>query len=159
MNLFNAALVAIFLLTGCSTFQKGMEPLPKRDETFSYFGPGSERVLKGGVPAISFAEDSSRFDAGAGENGAALDAVLDRLAEDLRRQVLLAGFANDSGTAEFNRVLGEERSQAVRVALLGKGVASARIHTVSYGNELDARQGAAGRRVEVGIVEPDPLEP
>jgi peptidoglycan-associated lipoprotein len=144
-------LVGCHFLTQCAFLRPGMAPLPKRDESFSYFGPGSERVLKGSVDAISFSEESSEYDPSSSDS---LESVLDKLAEDAGRQVLLAGFANDSGTAEFNRVLGEERAQAVRAALLGKGIASERVHTVSYGNELDARQGAEGRRVEIGIVEP-----
>jgi peptidoglycan-associated lipoprotein len=139
------------LLASCQFLPHAMEPMPKRDESFSYYGPGSERVVKGSLTAATFAEDSALL------NDSAIDAVeslLDKLAEDPRRHVLLAGFANDSGTAEFNRVLGEERAQAVRRALLAKGVPTARIHTVSYGNEMDSRSGELGRRVELGIVEP-----
>jgi outer membrane protein OmpA-like peptidoglycan-associated protein len=69
------------------------------------------------------------------------------------QRVLLAGFANEVGTDEFNRVLGEARAQTVRQKLLQQGIAAERIHTVSYGNEFGERDGAEGRRVEVGIVQ------
>ncbi len=148
-------LAAAFLscgLAACS-FTESLAPLPKRDESFSYFGPGSERVLKSSVKPFTFTEDSYTLDLFQTGNVEAMAALEAKLTEEPKRQLLLAGFANDSGTAEFNRVLGEQRAQAVRRALLEQGIAADRLHTVSYGNELDARTGEAGRRVEVGLVE------
>ncbi len=50
-------------------------------------------------------------------------------------KVLIAGNADERGTREYNVALGGRRAEATRQALIAKGVASARIQTVSYGKE------------------------
>jgi outer membrane protein OmpA-like peptidoglycan-associated protein/opacity protein-like surface antigen len=50
--------------------------------------------------------------------------------------VLIGGFADDRGSAEYNLVLGEERAQAARQALIAAGVQPARLQIISYGKEV-----------------------
>jgi outer membrane protein OmpA-like peptidoglycan-associated protein len=50
--------------------------------------------------------------------------------------VLIGGFADDRGSAEYNLVLGEERAQAARKALIAAGVQPERLQIVSYGKEV-----------------------
>lgn len=66
-------------------------------------------------------------------------ATLDKQAQWLnqypRYQVTLEGHADERGTREYNFALGARRAQAARDYLASKGVAAARIKTISYGKE------------------------
>jgi len=50
--------------------------------------------------------------------------------------VLIGGFADDRGSAEYNLVLGEERAESARKALIAAGVEPARLQIISYGKEV-----------------------
>lgn len=47
----------------------------------------------------------------------------------------IEGAADERGTREYNLALGERRADATRDYLVGKGIAAARLTTVSYGKE------------------------
>ena len=75
-----------------------------------------------------------------------------------KNTVIVAGFTDERGTAEYNRGLGERRALAVREALISAGIPAARVQTVSFGAEMPADPGsgeaawAANRRAEFGVV-------
>jgi peptidoglycan-associated lipoprotein len=77
------------------------------------------------------------------------------LADNPRVEVRLEGHADERGSREYNIGLGENRAQAVRQVLLLRGVGSAEMNTVSYGEERPAAGGsddeawALNRRVEL----------
>jgi peptidoglycan-associated lipoprotein len=50
-------------------------------------------------------------------------------------KVLIAGYCDDRGSAEYNITLGENRANAAKQALVAAGVNAARIRVVSYGKE------------------------
>ena len=50
-------------------------------------------------------------------------------------KVLIAGYCDDRGSAEYNITLGENRANAAKTALVSAGVDASRIHVVSYGKE------------------------
>ncbi len=52
---------------------------------------------------------------------------------DLR--ILIGGYADERGSAEYNLALGENRANAAKTALVNAGVAPARVRVVSYGKE------------------------
>lgn len=56
-------------------------------------------------------------------------------------KLVVEGHADERGTAEYNRALGERRAQAVREELIKLGVPADRISTVSYGEERAADPG------------------
>jgi peptidoglycan-associated lipoprotein len=66
-------------------------------------------------------------------------AVLARQAEWLRinpdKQVLIEGHADERGTRQYNIALGARRADKVKNFLIGRGVDSDRVSTVSYGRE------------------------
>jgi peptidoglycan-associated lipoprotein len=72
-------------------------------------------------------------------------------------RILLRGHADDSGTETYNLALGSRRAQAVRAALIERGVAPTRLETVSFGEALPASPGrdeaslARNRRVEFHV--------
>jgi peptidoglycan-associated lipoprotein len=50
-------------------------------------------------------------------------------------RVLIGGYADERGSAEYNLALGENRANAAKTALINAGVAPTRIRVVSYGKE------------------------
>jgi peptidoglycan-associated lipoprotein len=78
--------------------------------------------------------------------------------KSMNQTLIIAGFTDERGTEEYNRGLGEKRAQAVRDALIAKGVSGGRIQTVSFGEEMPADPGnseaacAKNRRAEFGVV-------
>jgi outer membrane protein OmpA-like peptidoglycan-associated protein len=143
-----ALLMSAWQLSSCGNFtSKG--GMPARNEAYSFAGPGRDRVTRGEFPKIYFTEDSAKL---MPEELKKLDAVIRHLRAHPEVKLLVAGFAHDVGTDEYNRVLGEQRAQAVREVLLDAGCAEESMQTLSMGSEQDAASGAEGRRVELGIV-------
>jgi peptidoglycan-associated lipoprotein len=66
-------------------------------------------------------------------------AVLDKQAEWLIAHpsvvVLIEGHADEQGTREYNLALGARRAAAVQSYLVSKGMADARMRTITYGKE------------------------
>lgn len=50
-------------------------------------------------------------------------------------RVLIGGYSDERGSAEYNLALGENRANAARAALLSAGIAPNRVRIVSYGKE------------------------
>jgi len=50
-------------------------------------------------------------------------------------KVVIGGFCDERGTNEYNLVLGQNRAQATKTALVTAGVADDRIRVISYGKE------------------------
>lgn len=50
--------------------------------------------------------------------------------------VLIGGFADDRGSAEYNLALGEQRAESARKALIAAGVKPERLQIISYGKEV-----------------------
>lgn len=73
--------------------------------------------------------------------------------------VIVAGHTDLTGTAEYNRNLGERRALAIRAALLQLGVHPSQVQTLSFGEDRPAQSGnnesahAANRRAEFGVFE------
>ena len=93
---------------------------------------GSETVFHENVPDIFFDYDSAdlRPDAQASAVKAASYLVAH---PDIR--VVIGGYCDDRGSAEYNLALGENRANSAKTALVNAGVAPARIRVVSYGKE------------------------
>ncbi len=70
--------------------------------------------------------------------------TLDNQAAWLKRypayRMLIEGYADDPGSAAANQSLGERRAAAVKAYLAQRGVASARLRLVSYGNTRPVRK-------------------
>jgi peptidoglycan-associated lipoprotein len=50
-------------------------------------------------------------------------------------RVLIGGFADERGSAEYNLALGENRANAARTALVSAGVAAGQLRVISFGKE------------------------
>lgn len=129
--------------------QLAFQELPRRDERYSLYGPGSENVRRDPVNPVYFAFDSDVVEAG--EMG-----KIEQLASIARSTlIIIAGHTDATGTLEYNRALGERRALAVRNELLLRGVPVANIQTISYGEDMLTGSGDAyDRRAEFGAVMP-----
>lgn len=150
-------------LVGCQTAPKdefvGVDgdfvsgiPLPERRDGVSFLGAGTNRSQ---FQPIYFAFD--RFDVPSGELG-----KVQVVADFMRAQpndIIVAGFTDERGTEEYNRVLGERRALTVREELIRMGISGSRIQTVSFGEEMPAdprsneEAWARNRRAEIGVVQ------
>lgn len=84
--------------------------------------------------------------------------ILDKHAQWLKDnssiKVQVEGHSDERGTTEYNLALGDRRAGSVREYLTSKGVAAARVMTISYGEERPASSGnnemawAQNRRAE-----------
>ena len=87
---------------------------------------------------VYFGYDSTQI--GAGEY-AKLQNIVSLLRQDPTRKVIIEGHCDERGSREYNLALGERRALAVRSFLLGEGISSPRIQTVSLGEEQPADPG------------------
>jgi peptidoglycan-associated lipoprotein len=152
---------AVLALAGCSKQSGGSgagttgdyvtgTPLPERHEGTSFFGGN---VNRNQFQPIYFDFDSQTVRGS--ENG-----KIQQIAQFMNgnsSEIIIAGFTDERGTAEYNRGLGERRAGAVRESLIAQGVDGNRIQTVSFGLEMPADSGhdesawAKNRRAEIGV--------
>ncbi len=126
-------------------------PLPERQEGTSFLSGNVDRQQ---FQPVYFAFDSQTI--GTSENG-----KIQQVASFLKQgnaQLIIAGFTDERGTAEYNRGLGERRAESVREALIASGANAQNIQTVSFGAEMPADPAsneaawAKNRRAEIGVV-------
>ncbi len=114
----------------------------------------SSNVDRNQFQPIYFAFDSQVV--GSSENG-----KIQQIAGFLqkgRSQIIIAGFTDERGTAEYNRGLGERRAESIREALIASGASAQNIQTVSFGADMPADPSsgeeawAKNRRAEIGVI-------
>ena len=129
----------------------GGVPLPDRDERVAFMGSNVDRHR---LPAVHFGFDSVEV---VPEDRGKLAQVAEFM-RDSSRQLVIAGFTDERGTAEYNRGLGERRAQSVRSYLLQRGADDDNIQTTSFGAEMPVDPAsnesawARNRRAEFGIL-------
>ena len=95
-------------------------------------GPVTDAQFRAAVQDAFFDYDS--FDLRPDAQQAAVAAAAFLVAHpDVR--VLIGGYADERGSAEYNLALGENRANAAKTALVNAGVAPGRIRVISYGKE------------------------
>jgi len=157
-------LALVFTLDACALFKKKKQytgvsdedmihgvPMSDRDESVTFMGSNVDRQR---FPAVHFGFDSYAVRS---EDRPKLDVVAEYM-RGSATQLVIAGFTDERGTAEYNRGLGERRAQAVRNYLLQRGADDDNIQTVSYGAEMPVDPAsneaawARNRRAEFGIL-------
>lgn len=109
-------------------------PTPPADATAATAASdmGSEETFHQNVQDAFFDYDS--YDLRPDAQAATIKAAAYLVAHpDIR--VVIGGYCDDRGSAEYNLALGENRANAAKTALVNAGVAPARIRVVSYGKE------------------------
>lgn len=126
-------------------------PLPDRQEGVSFT---SDNVDRKKFRPVHFAFDSYAIETSE-------QSILDEVADFMKsgsNTVIVAGFTDERGTAEYNRGLGERRAEAVRQYLIQRGADGGKLQTVSFGAEMPADPSsnesawAKNRRAEFGVV-------
>ena len=56
-------------------------------------------------------------------------------------KIVIEGYCDERGTAEYNMALGERRAQETKQYLVNLGINASRIETISYGEEKPANEG------------------
>lgn len=95
---------------------------------------------------VLFGTDLSRLTA---DGMRSAQKLADVLQQNPQRKVLIEGFADSTGAADYNQGLSERRAGAVRTALLEMGVARERIDMRGYGESFPVagNDSAAGRQL------------
>jgi peptidoglycan-associated lipoprotein len=116
------------------TVRVPVAPLPPADASTasSTADMGSETVFHANVQDIYFDYDSYELNA-EGQAAAAKAAAYLIAHPDIR--IIVGGYCDDRGSAEYNLALGENRANSAKTALVNAGVAPARIRVVSFGKE------------------------
>lgn len=127
------ALAAVALLAACANKETAATQGTGAAATTSGPSPGSEEDLVANVgDRVFFDFDRSTLRADA-------RATLDRQASWLQKygnvSVQIAGNADERGTEEYNLALGQRRANSAADYLKARGVADARITTISYGKD------------------------
>ncbi len=131
------AFAAVALLAACSS----NEPTPAASAPVTAGPvPGSQEDLVANVgDRVFFDLNKSAVKP---EGRATLDRQAAWLAQWARNNVQVAGNADERGTAEYNLALGNRRAKAAADYLKAKGVAAARITTISYGKDRPVALGS-----------------
>ena len=93
---------------------------------------GTDAAFHGAVKDLYFDYDS--YDIRSADE-ASVTAAASYLNAHQAIKVLIAGYCDDRGSAEYNITLGENRANAAKQALVSAGVNAARVRVVSYGKE------------------------
>jgi peptidoglycan-associated lipoprotein len=93
---------------------------------------GSDSIFHSHVQDIFFDYDSYDLRADA---QTAVSAAAQYLNANPNIKVLIGGYCDDRGSAEFNITLGENRANAAKQGLVAAGVSASRVRVVSYGKE------------------------
>ena len=162
LGFFLLLVLGLVLLPACANKEGGQTtgstgdyvtgtPLPERQEGTSFF---SGNVQHNQFQPIYFDFDSQTIRSS--ENGKIQQVA--GFMQQSSSQIIIAGFTDERGTAEYNRGLGERRAQSVREALIAMGADAQKIQTVSFGAEMPADPAsneeawAKNRRAEIGVV-------
>lgn len=104
---------------------------------------------------ITFATDSSNVSAGAKN---VLNSVSLVLKEYDKTNIVVAGYTDNTGSANYNLMLSKQRAQSVANVLMNSGVPHARLNVQGFGeaNPMASNASAAGRasnrRVELTLI-------
>src|SRR5579872_7386517 len=127
------ALAALTLLAACADDKKAETKGGGGGDANAGIVPGSEEDLAKNVgDHVFFAFDKSALST---EDKGTLDRQAAWLGKYASVNVQIAGNADERGTEEYNIALGQRRANAAHDYLVAKGVAAARITTISYGKD------------------------
>ena len=158
IKLFTGALL-VFFLAACSTTPKdtadstgsgstsSSSDVSSGDGVITESGPETASIEPGSQEdlivnvgdRVFFNYDSSDLDSDAQE---LLQDQVAWLKQYSDVSVIIEGHCDERGTREYNLALGEKRAQSVKNYLIGLGISSDRVSTISYGKERPAVVGS-----------------
>ncbi|MFH1941474.1 MAG: peptidoglycan-associated lipoprotein Pal [bacterium] len=171
-------LLMIMAMAGLISFCGGQKELAKVDQDATEFVQPddqpkvesvtkpreSERAVKEAAPSVeSLTFEGVYFDFDKYDLTAEAREILAENARLLKNypsvKLLIEGHCDERGTIEYNLVLGERRSNSVKVYLTNYGIHPDRVYTISYGKERPVDGGhteeawAKNRRAAFNIVQ------
>ncbi len=127
------------------------------------FGDRMSKYLSGGDGDGRFAFDKVTFDTGsaklAGDSKEQLDNLATMLEAYPKVKINVEGYTDNTGNADANKTLSQDRADIVKAYLVGKSIAGDRITATGYGDanpvgdNATAEGRAANRRIDVVVTE------
>lgn len=114
------------------TVRVPVAPSMPQDTTNSSSNSVSDAEFHAAVPDVFFGYDSYDIQ---GDAVASISAAASYLTQHPGVKILIGGYCDDRGSAEYNITLGENRANSAKTALVSAGVAPNRIRVISYGKE------------------------
>ena len=93
---------------------------------------GADKIFHQNVPDIFFDYDSYALRP---EGQSSAQKAASYLSAHSEIKIVIGGYCDERGSAEYNLALGENRANAAKTALVNDGVAASRIRVVSFGKE------------------------
>ena len=108
-------------------------PAPPDSGTSSNLGDmGTDAAFHAAVQDIFFGYDSYDLDSKGQSNATQAASYLNAHAAI---RIIIGGYCDERGSAEYNLALGENRANAAKTALVNAGVSASRIRVISFGKE------------------------
>jgi peptidoglycan-associated lipoprotein len=114
------------------TVRVPVAPTVPSDTTSAAADMGSDAVFHQNVGDIFFDYDSYELRP---DGQASATKAASYLVSHPDIHIVIGGYCDDRGSAEYNLALGENRANSAKTALVSGGVAGSRIRVVSYGKE------------------------
>jgi len=149
------AVVFALSLSGCGSKEEVMEDITIEEEAAEEI----DRIVDGDIPLYDEPEDTIYVDVLSkvfsdihfeydqyrvlDRDVYTLDGVAAWMRENPEARLLIEGHCDERGTNEYNMALGEQRALAARRYLVGLGIDSGRLTTISYGEERPIAFGSA----------------
>ena len=127
---------AVVALSGCACF--GTDGGSSASSAQMFDTKEARDFVANAEDRVFFDYDRSTVDAEAAET---LREQAAWLKDHANVNILVSGHCDERGTREYNLALGERRANSVKQFLIGQGIDSARIATVSFGKEKPAVMG------------------
>lgn len=105
---------------------------PAAENTTGEGEGGADKIFHQNVPDIFFDYDSYALRP-EGQSSAQKAAAYLTAHPDIK--IVIGGYCDERGSAEYNLALGENRANSAKTALVNDGVAASRIRVVSFGKE------------------------
>jgi len=134
--IIGSALAAAIIFSGCSSKSPEVDTTAKKTETAA---PATSTTTAPAADAIAEAQSkiqSVLFDFDKFNIRADMQPVVEgnaKLSGSVEAKVKLEGNADERGTDEYNYALGLKRANTVKAAYGSKGIAEAKISTVTFG--------------------------
>lgn len=134
LALASCSSIDVPFFSGISEKGQSTYPLPRRESTISFFGPGSIIVDRTSLDPVTFPTSAYNIppDQSPAISAAAAAAAVPGTT------LLIAGFADDPGSDSYNLSLADARALAVRDSLIAAGADPAHLHTAAFGNTTPA---------------------
>lgn len=144
MNIIKKSLAvvsALFLLAACETPAGSSSSADGSGNVAGGSGlyANAKEIAPGVIDRVFFEYDSAVITA---EGQGTLERQAAWMKQNPNVSVTMEGHCDERGTREYNLALGERRASAAKKYLVGLGVASSRVSTISYGKERPAIIGS-----------------